>query len=233
MLVSILISLLLVLQLSSASPIAPRTLITSSQLLEIAPSSSTCANAPFPLECATATQAAPWINLSLATYAVTSPAEIAALISLMAFETGEFKYNINHYPAPGRPGQGTRNMQMGTSNLLYARSIPALTLPLDAITTSQDASALSDDQLNAMRALVLPDTYAWASAAWFLTSQCGPSVRTQLQTGSVEGWEAYISECVGTTVTSDRQAYWTAACQALGVSPAAASSTDGSSTDDS
>ena len=27
----------------------------------------------------------------------------------MAFESGDFQYQISHFPAPGTPGQGTRN----------------------------------------------------------------------------------------------------------------------------
>lgn len=60
-----------------------------------------------PGECSTAAQAVPFITKSFATYNVTSRAEQAALISLMAFESGDFKYNRNHFPPPGRPGQGS------------------------------------------------------------------------------------------------------------------------------
>ncbi len=55
---------------------------------------------------------------------VFSPNEVAAALSLIAFETGGFKYDTNHYP--GRPGQGTRNMQMGGYNVLYALRIEDL-----------------------------------------------------------------------------------------------------------
>src|SRR5450432_2231504 len=94
-----------------------------SVLLEIAPTSSTCDLAPFPSECATAAQAAPFIFGAMANYSIT-PLEMSALLSLIAFETNEFKYNINHYP--GRAGQGTRNMQIAEFNLQYALSIPEL-----------------------------------------------------------------------------------------------------------
>jgi hypothetical protein len=151
----------------------------------------------------------------MADYGITSPPEIAAVLSLIAYETGDFKYNINHYPAPGRPGQGTRNMQMANYNLLYARSIPALASQLSAITTAPSTSGLSDDQLNAVRALVLPDEYSWASGAWFLISQCA-NTRAGLQAGGQAGYAAYLS-CIGTSATADRLAYWTRANTALGI----------------
>lgn len=80
--------------------------ITAAQLLDIAPNSKSCDNPPAGGECATAQQAAPFINTAFSTYDVTSPAEQAAIISLMAFETTDFKYNRNHFP--GRPGQGSK-----------------------------------------------------------------------------------------------------------------------------
>jgi hypothetical protein len=187
-----------------------------SVLLQIAPSSTSCANASYPSECATASQAAPYLISTMATHNVTTAPELAALLSLIAYESGEFQYNINHFPAPGNPGQGTRNMQMAPYNLLYARSIPALAAPLANITTASSTDGLTDDQLDAIRALVLPDDYTWGSAAWFLASQCA-SIRPALQAGGQDGWEAYLG-CVGTAATSDRLAYWTRANQALGIS---------------
>lgn len=75
------------------------------QLVAIAPKSKTCEGAPAAVECRTATQAAPFISKSFQTYNISSPAEQAALVSLMAFETDDFKYNKNHFP--GVPGQGS------------------------------------------------------------------------------------------------------------------------------
>lgn len=94
-----------------------------SQLVSIAPKSSSCANAPFPSECRTAAQAVGPISASFVTYGVTTPGEQAAILSTMAFESDDFQYQINHFP--GTPGQGTRNMQSPTYNLKYAQSISA------------------------------------------------------------------------------------------------------------
>ncbi|KAK6583662.1 hypothetical protein PZA11_003392 [Diplocarpon coronariae] len=144
----------------------------------------------------------------MAAYHVDAAAEIAAVLSVVAFETGDFKYNTN--VDPGRPGQGTRNMQLASSNLRYAASIPDLAAELRAITTAASTDGLSNDTLNAIRALVLPDEYAWASGAWFLTTQCSPRVRAALQAGGQAGFEAYMG-CLGVTATPDRLAYWTRA----------------------
>jgi hypothetical protein len=209
---------------ASAIPATPFLPLSSRQagnsaaemLLVIAPASGSCSGASAANECATNIDAAPFLIKAMVDYGITSPPEIAAVLSLIAYEAGDFKYNINHYPAPGRPGQGTRNMQMPNYNLMYARSIPALASKLSAITTATSTSGLSDDQLNAIRALVLPDNYSWASAVWFLTSQCA-STRPALQAGGQAGYAAYLS-CVGTGATADRLAYWTRANTALGIS---------------
>lgn len=79
--------------------------ITPDQILAISPKSSTCDNPPAEGECATAEQAAPFISDSFATYGIDNVAEQVALISLMAFESGDFKYNRNHFP--GVAGQGS------------------------------------------------------------------------------------------------------------------------------
>lgn len=177
----------------------------------IATTSTSCAGAAYADECETALQAAPFLIQAFQTYKIYSPAEMSALLSLVAYESGEFKYNRNHFPAPGRPGQGTRNLQMANYNLEYALSIPALKSQAQALAPAGTTTGLTDDTLNSILALVLPDEYAWASAAWFLTTQCDASVRTQLQSGGQAGWENYLTACVGTSATSDRQAYWTRA----------------------
>lgn len=93
---------------------APATGITAEQLTQIAPATASCNGAPFPAECADATSVAAAINKSFETYKVTSKGEQAALVAYMLFESGNFKYNINHFP--GRPGQGTRMMAMVSTN---------------------------------------------------------------------------------------------------------------------
>jgi hypothetical protein len=85
--------------------IAQQVNISAQQIEAIAPSSKSCANVQVPDECATAQQAAPNIAKAFQTYKITSPAEQAAVIGLIAFESVEFRYNKNK--SPGVPGQGS------------------------------------------------------------------------------------------------------------------------------
>ncbi|KAL9600875.1 MAG: hypothetical protein Q9219_002917 [cf. Caloplaca sp. 3 TL-2023] len=114
--------------ISLAFPLDPIEKRTASALLAVVPKANTCDGSPFPQECKTADEAAPFINRSFRTYGISSPGEAAAVIGIMAFESGDFKYNINHFP--GTPGQGTRNMQDPEFNLKYAQSIPGLKVKL-------------------------------------------------------------------------------------------------------
>ncbi|KAI5276192.1 hypothetical protein E4T47_00948 [Aureobasidium subglaciale] len=108
-----------------ATPVPPCNVarLTSADIIAIAPEASSCAEAPFPSECATATDAAPWVNMAYHTFDIHAFGTQAALLSLMLYESGSFKYDINHYP--GVPGQGTRDMQSPAFNLKYARWLAA------------------------------------------------------------------------------------------------------------
>ncbi|CAI7659913.1 unnamed protein product [Penicillium glandicola] len=182
------------------------TALTESQLLTISPASKSCTDAPAEGECATAKQAAKFTSQSFETYKVTSKAEQAAIISLMAFESGDFKYNKNHFP--GVAGQGTRNMQSPAFNKKYASSLPALKDKLPSVSNSPA------DLLDLLRN---DSTTDFGSGAWFLTTQCSKEVRTALADGSETGWQRFISDCVGTSVTDERKEYWERAVKAIGV----------------
>lgn len=121
----------------------------------------------------------------------------------MLYESNAFKYSRNHWP--GVPGQGTRNMQSPAFNLLYAESL----YPAAAVQAAQAQG------VDAVLALVNGDADSFGSAAWFLSSQCSESVRQGLAAGTAAGWQAYLTSCVGATDTSDRDALWTAATQAM------------------
>ncbi|KAL5360908.1 hypothetical protein BJX96DRAFT_151045 [Aspergillus floccosus] len=183
--------------------------VSAQQIEAIALPSKSCANVDAPNECATAQQAAPNIAKAFQTYKVTSPAEQAAVIGLIAFESVDFRYNKNH--SPGVPGQGTRNMQSPAFNKKYAASIPAL---------SEKLAPVADDPVKVLDLLLADEKYDFGSGAWFLTSQCSDAVRKELQSGSEAGWRQYIQECVGTDANDDRKAYWQRAVQALGVKSA-------------
>jgi hypothetical protein len=175
--------------------------LTADIITAIAPNSASCASAAFADECRTAAQAAPHINDSFNKYGITSTAEQAAVLSIMLYESSSFQYNKNHYPEPGRPGQGTRNMQSPALNLEYAQSL----LAADKVAQANQAGPA------AVLELVSGDDYSFGSAAWFLTTQCTMNVRSELQTGSKAGWSAYLTQCVGTTDTEDRDTIWVAA----------------------
>jgi predicted chitinase len=97
--------------------------VTAAQLLAIMPKSSTCSET---VECRTAEQAA---SKSLTDFVITGKAQQAALIAIMASESGEFGFNTNQ---AGHVGQGTRNMLSGAFNLKYAQAIPELQSQLAA-----------------------------------------------------------------------------------------------------
>ncbi|KAF7859744.1 hypothetical protein EAF04_008823 [Stromatinia cepivora] len=206
--------------LSYAAPTASNNIIfgrgtTAIALINgIAPGAlSSCAAAPFPAECATADQAAIGIAKAVGGQQFFA-GEIGAMTAIMAYETANFQYNINHYP--GNPGQGTRNMQHANYNLQYAQSIDALKGPLAKITTATTIDSLSNDTLNAVMALVTPDEYTWGSAPWYLKTICDASVRAGLAAGSDDGWRAYL-KCIDTDDIPERMAFWNRAKKTLGV----------------
>jgi hypothetical protein len=139
--------------------------------------------------------------------------EIAAILSSLLFESVELKYNKNHFP--GRPDQGIRNMQMAMFNYLYAKSIPKLVSQVDTVAPT-GVKGLSDESLNALLALVLPDEYSFASAAWFLTTQCSEKVQGDIKSGSNDSYHGYLA-CIGAEWTIERQAYWDRARLTLGI----------------
>jgi len=186
-----------------------RTADPVAQLISIAPSSTSCAGASFPDECTiSSTAVADAMINGFAKYSVTTAAEQAALLSWMAFESGDFKFNRNHFPPPGRPGQGTRAMLMPNFVAEYAASIPEL--------AAQVAAAAGDPA--AVLALVQPDQYAFAAAAWYYATKCSADQKAQVASGGLLGWQnGFITGCVQTANSPGRQAYWTRARQALGV----------------
>jgi hypothetical protein len=192
-----------------ATPIKRTNSLTAADIIKIDSSTSSCANPPAAGECRSATQAAPYVALSYTNFNVTSFGEQAALLSLMLYESGSFKYSKNHYPAPGRPGQGTRNMQMPAYNLKYAQWL-ATTCTNCGITSAQVDAAEAKGPA-AVLDLVNTDEWGFGSAAWFLVTQCEESVRQGLAVGTQSGWEAYLTGCVQTTATSDRTAIWSKA----------------------
>ena len=175
-------------------------------LIAAAPSTASCDGAQYPKECATAAQAAPAIINGFVQYNITTCGEQAALLSIMLFESGDFKFNVNHFP--GVPGQGTRNMQSPAFNAKYAAYLHSTGKIKDS-----DYEAAKDPV--AVLNLLEPDEFSFASAAWFLDTQCSADTRTQLSAGTQEGYESYLTNCVGTTATQDRITGWQAAMKVV------------------
>lgn len=179
------------------------TCISANNLITIAPDTASCDGAPFPEECASASVAAPNIAQSFSLFNIDSFGAQAALVAIMLFESGDFKYKINHFP--GVAGQGTRNMQSPSFNAKYADWIMANGQD-PSITQASVAAAANDPA--ALLDLINTDQWSFASAAWFVSTQCGASQVQALGDGSQASFEAYLTGCVGTTVTEDRIAGW-------------------------
>jgi hypothetical protein len=93
---------------------------------------------------------------------------------------------------------------------------------LKLVPAGTNLSIVTDTEKNAVLDLVLPDDLSFASAAWFLKRSaatggtgCSPAIIAGLQAATEQGWEAYITGCVGTTVTDARRAVYNAALAAL------------------
>ncbi|KAI1682322.1 hypothetical protein KJE20_07054 [Pyrenophora tritici-repentis] len=105
--------------------------LTDKVLVHIAPTTASCAGAEFPEECTDATQVARAINAAFETYGISSLRERVSLVADILFESGNFKYNKNHYP--GRPGQGTGMMAMPSFVKPYAHNFRGKPIPPYAI----------------------------------------------------------------------------------------------------
>ena len=105
-------------------------------------------------------------------------------------------------------------MQMPNFNAEYATFLAGKDANFKAAlakVNSQDVDAL----------LAFINSYPQAdlgSAFWFIANQPAcQGVRNGLKAGTLAGWQAYVSTCVGTDPSEEgRQTYWQAACKALG-----------------
>ena len=206
-----------------ANPAAPGAKVTPQIVVGAAPGSAGCDGSP---ACKTAAQAAPLIQAAFDKFGFNTPGEQAAILALMAFETVDFKFDVN--VSPGRPGQGSayhpppshpasdrrsraylftaRNMMTFPFIAKYALETPDVAGKVATIAPGISA-AMSFDQLNqtppdtmnAVRALVLRDDLSFASAAWFLRTKCTPDIATGLASATAVAWSRYMTVCVGTS----------------------------------
>jgi len=219
---AVLISLLGV---ASASPIPQNdsgsnpTKITPDIVLAAAPGTTSCNGSG---SCRTAAQAAPFIQAAFGKFGFKTKGEQAAILALMAFESGDFKFDVNVFP--GRPGQGTRNMMTFPFIYKYALESPEVAGQVASIAPGLNPN-MSFDQLNqtppnvmnGIRALVLRDDLSFASAAWFLRTKCSPDIATGLATATAAAWSKYMTVCVGTSDAPERLTGYQKALHAYGL----------------
>jgi len=190
--------------------------MTPAQITAAVPSTASCASGE--PACRTADQMAPFINQSFSKFGFMTRGEQAAIFALMAFESGNFVFDVNVFP--GRPGQGTRNMMMFDFILPYAvqysrEAVHAIRPDLNSTSTAADVP--DDAQKNAIRATVLDDTLSFASAAWFLRTHCSPQIAVGLKSATDDAFNAYMgSGCVGAGQDPARLALYHATLTAMG-----------------
>lgn len=177
--------------------------LTAEQLVKIDPRTASCSGAPFPKECKDATAAATALNKAFAKYNITSTEEQAAIIAYELFESGGFKYDENHFPAPGNPAQGTRMMASPTFVKEYA-----------TVVNGADAVAQAGSGPAILALVNADDETSFGSAPWFVTVKCSPEVRTGLQAGTVDGWHSFLTGCINTSLDG-RDDLWIAAKQIM------------------
>ncbi|RPA98732.1 hypothetical protein L873DRAFT_1844049 [Choiromyces venosus 120613-1] len=172
-------------------------------------------------ECHPAADAIKGINTAFKNYGLEKLGQKAALLGLMTLESGDFTYNVNHFP--GRPGQGTKAMLMFPHIYKYAWSQPDLTAEVMRISNgitpdvgfgNMDKIRVEDQK--AIRALVLPEKYTYAAAMWYLQNMCDAAMPRKLADNGFAGFKEYIGACVyAGDVTPDRLAKWCATVKAL------------------
>ena len=96
-------------------------------------------------------------------------------------------------------------MQMTPSNLKFARWLANVCT--NCRLTSDAVEKANVHGPDAVLALVNTDEFGFASAAWYLETQCTTAVQEELAKGTQAGWEGYMG-CVGVTATDDRTAVW-------------------------
>ncbi|KAJ2744328.1 hypothetical protein GGI20_003055 [Coemansia sp. BCRC 34301] len=161
-----------------------------------------CASVSTPGECVTNAKALVAINNALSKYRISKRSEVVAVIALMAYESGSWQYNTNHFP--GRPGQGTRAMLMFNFIESYAKALH----PDEAAKAL--AGGMTDEAKNAVRALVLNDDDSFGSGFWYLVNNAAAyhEKADKLRDGNLDDFKDYVVTGVGAGWDSTRQTIW-------------------------
>ncbi|KAJ1961270.1 hypothetical protein GGI12_003343 [Dipsacomyces acuminosporus] len=160
-------------------------------------------------ECAVNSRAAVSINKALKKYNISRRSEVVAVIALMAFESGTWEYNVNHYP--GRPGQGTRSMLMYNFVKEYAAA-------LHPGEVSRLAAGNEDDNAkNAVRELVLNNDDSFGSGFWYLTAKAKEYHNNpgKLRDGNADDFKDYVLNGVHAGWDDTRMKIWTSVNSAI------------------
>lgn len=169
------------------------TVLTPHALVRIAPESHSCTTAEIPLDCRTADIVAPLIDHSFATYDITEPAAMAAIVAHMVAQSGEFRYKRNL----AEPHvYGTANQQGPVYNVQYGLSIDAIRGEVEGLGIDTPQAA-TNDTLDRLLDLVTRDEYNFATGAWYYHTYCGDEVSEALARDPVEGYKVFINDCYG------------------------------------
>lgn len=122
-------------------------------------------------------------------------------------------------------------MQFGFVYAYALDASPEIAAKAKAILPVASFASATDKQKNDVLALVLVDEFSFASAAWFYTrgaqanvpagvlagdgKGCSATVVAGLKSGSLDGWKAFLKECVGVEADADRHLFYERALAAF------------------
>ncbi|KAJ2642472.1 hypothetical protein GGF44_001651 [Coemansia sp. RSA 1694] len=157
-------------------------------------------------ECATNKQAVIGIDAGIKKFKVTRRGEIVASIAWMLFESGGWKFNINH--TPGTIGQGTRCMMMWEFISEYAESI--FPEEYKKLLGSETAEKATDKVKTSVINLVLTNNISFSAAFWFLVNKAPTYYNNEakLRDGNLEDFKEYVTKGIVTTWTAEREKIW-------------------------
>ncbi|KAJ2495548.1 hypothetical protein GGH96_006355, partial [Coemansia sp. RSA 1972] len=166
-----------------------------------------CKTSPAAGECALNSEVLVSINQAIRQYGVSARGEIVATLAWMLFESGNWQYNINHFP--GNIGQGTRTMMTWEYVAEYAQTLhpDAYAKVLGSDTVSAADNTTKTDVID----LVLNNNDSFGSGFWYLTTQAASfhGNANCLRDGNQADFQKYVEDGIITTWTTEREAIWT------------------------